>query len=72
MTCSVLALPFSGVGGESLESADSEEVFDFTETIRGATFATAVAGIGCVVASSHAMSEAMESRTSDGVIDAMV
>ena len=71
-TCRVLLFPVSGVVCVLPERPDSDDELDLRETIRGAAFATAVAGMGWVVASSHTTSEAIESRISEGVIDAMV
>ena len=48
------------------------EGVDLTETMRGANRVTAVAGIGCVDASSMKISELTESRIRDGEIDAIV
>lgn len=70
-----LPLPLScGDGGPLLLLPESEVVegVDLTDTIRGASRAAAVAGMGCADASSMNISELMESRIKDGEMEAMV
>jgi hypothetical protein len=55
-----------------LADREFDDVLDLTETMRGASLVAAVAGIGCELASFMKVSDATESRISDGEIEAMV
>ena len=74
ITCSILTRPSSsGVIEVCVDPGASDELLDFTDTIRAPTAREAVdAGIGWAVASSKKASEATESRISEGEIDAIV
>jgi hypothetical protein len=74
ITCSPFGLPSSGDCTELLLLAEREleDVLDLTDTMRGASRVAAVAGMGVEAALSMNVSEATESRMSEGEMEAIV